>query len=200
MVAGAMPGSPFRALEKVVDGVLIALVAVGACFDNGNGTNSSPELVYFDQVSKEVAANFCIDQARLFIAGYSSGSWLSHLIGCARAEPAPGKVRGQVTATGEWPNPPPCTGPIASMLAHDMADDQNPFAAGMVARDHILKANQVRHRHCPLQLRRRHAGDRNVGWLRRGDAGMPALRGVSRLHARLSDDLVPDQRQHPASQ
>jgi hypothetical protein len=51
-----------------------------------------------------------------------------------------------VTATGEWPNPPPCTGPVASMLAHDMADTDNPFAAGMIARDHILQAN-----HCGTQ-------------------------------------------------
>ncbi len=138
---GGNAGQPFPGLEKVVDAVLIALVAVGSCFDNGNGTNSSPELVYFDQVSKEVAANFCIDQARVFIAGHSSGSWLSHLIGCARAGTGPGKVRGQVTSTGEWPNPPPCTGPVASMLAHDMADQDNPFAAGVVARNHILQAN-----------------------------------------------------------
>jgi hypothetical protein len=138
---GGNGGLVFPGLDKVVDAVLIELVAVGACFDNGNGTDSSPEIVYFDQASKEVAANFCIDQSRVFIAGFSSGSWLSHLIGCARAGTGPGKVRGQITASGEWPNPPPCTGPIASMLAHDMADDQNPFAAGMVARDHILKAN-----------------------------------------------------------
>jgi len=139
---GGNNGTPFPGLEKVVDAVLIALVAVGPCFDNGNGTNSSPELVYFDQVAKEVSSNFCIDQARVFIAGFSSGSWLSHLIGCARAGSGPGKVRGQVTATGEWPNPPPCTGPVASMLAHDMADTDNPFAAGMIARDHILQTNR----------------------------------------------------------
>ncbi len=138
---GGNAGQPFPGLEKVVDAVLVALVAVGSCFDNGNGTTNSPELVYFDQAAKEVSANFCIDQARVFVAGFSSGSWLSHLIGCARAGTGPGKVRGQITATGEWPNPPPCTGPIASMLAHDMADGANAFAAGMVARDHILKAN-----------------------------------------------------------
>jgi hypothetical protein len=138
---GGNAGQPFAGLENVVDGVLVALVAVGRCFDNGNGTDTSPEIVYFDQVIKEVSANFCIDQARVFIAGFSSGSWVSHLLGCARAGTGPGKLRGQITSSGEWPNPPPCTGPIASMLAHDMADNQNPFAAGIVARDHILKAN-----------------------------------------------------------
>ena len=138
---GGNGGLVFPGLDKVVDAVLVELVAVGSCFDNGNGTTNSPELVYFDEVSKEVAANFCVDQARSFIAGFSSGSWLSHLVGCARAGTGPGKIRGQITASGEWPNPPACTGPVAAMLAHNNPDDQNPFAAGMVARDHILKAN-----------------------------------------------------------
>jgi len=138
---GGNGGLVFPGLDKIVDAVLVELVAVGACFDNGNGTTNSPELVYFDEVSKEVAANFCVDQARSFIAGFSSGSWLSHLVGCARAGTGPGKIRGEITASGEWPNPPPCTGPVAAMLAHNNPDDQNPFPAGMVARDHILKAN-----------------------------------------------------------
>jgi hypothetical protein len=138
---GGNGGLVFPGLDKIVDAVLVELVAVGSCFDNGNGTTNSPELVYFDEVSKEVAANFCVDQARSFIAGFSSGSWLSHLVGCARAGTGPGKIRGEITASGEWPNPPPCTGPVAAMLAHNNPDDQNPFPAGMVARDHILKAN-----------------------------------------------------------
>jgi polyhydroxybutyrate depolymerase len=139
---GGNGGLVFPGLDKIVDAVLVELVAVGSCFDNGNGTTNSPELVYFDEVSKEVAANFCVDQARSFIAGFSSGSWLSHLVGCARAGTGAGKIRGEITASGEWPNPPPCTGPVAAMLAHNNPDDQNPFPAGMVARDHILQANK----------------------------------------------------------
>jgi hypothetical protein len=139
-------GTPFPGLESVTDAILVDMVAVGSCFDNGNGTTNAPELLYFDQILKETSANFCVDQARVFVAGFSSGSWLSHLIACARAGTGPGKVRAQVTATGEWPNPPACTGPVASLLAHDMNDTDNPFAAGMVARDHILQAN-----HCSTQ-------------------------------------------------
>jgi hypothetical protein len=139
---GGNGGLVFPGLDKVVDAVLVELVAVGNCFDNGNGTTNSPELVYFDEVSKEVSANFCVDQSRSFIAGFSSGSWLSHLVGCARAGTGAGKIRGEITASGEWPNPPPCTGPVAAMLAHNNPDDQNPFPAGMVARDHILQANK----------------------------------------------------------
>ena len=139
-------GTPFPGLEMVADGILVAMVAEGSCFDNGDGTPNSPELLYFDQILEEVSANFCVDQARVFVGGFSSGSWVSHLIGCARAGTGPGKVRAQVTATGEWPNPPPCTGPIASILAHDMNDPANPFSAGKVARDHILQTN-----HCNQQ-------------------------------------------------
>jgi hypothetical protein len=138
-------GTPFPGLEKIADAILVAMVASGSCFDNGNGTTNSPELLYFDKALSEIAASFCVDQSRVFVGGFSSGSWVSHLIGCGRAGMGPGKVRAQVTATGEWPNPPPCTGPIASLLAHDMNDPANPFGgngdSGMVARDHILAAN-----------------------------------------------------------
>jgi poly(3-hydroxybutyrate) depolymerase len=139
-------GTPFPGLETVADAILVAMVAEGSCFDNGNGTNSSPELVYFDQILKEVAADYCVDQARVFVGGFSSGAWVTHLIGCARAGSGPGTVRAQITATGEWPNPPPCTGPIAALMAHDMEDNNNPFSAGVVARDKILAEN-----HCGTQ-------------------------------------------------
>jgi polyhydroxybutyrate depolymerase len=135
-------GTPFPGLEKVADAILVAMVAAGSCFDNGNGTSSSSELVYFDQALKEVSAAFCVDQSRVFVGGFSSGAWVTHLIGCARAGSGPGKVRAQITATGEWPNPPACTGPAAALMAHDMNDTNNPFAAGVVARDHILQTNK----------------------------------------------------------
>jgi poly(3-hydroxybutyrate) depolymerase len=129
------------------DAILIALRAEssqnsgmpygGGCFDTGPGSTSLTEVPYFDQVLEDVANNYCIDMHRVFMSGYSSGSWLTHLLGCVRA----GVIRGQGNAAGGLPDVPECAGPIAAMLCHDMQDDQNVFAEGEKARDRILASN-----------------------------------------------------------
>src|SRR5262249_40212655 len=87
---------------------------------------------------KEVEANACVDKGKVFIAGFSSGSWLANQIGCLRA----GIVRGQGNCTGGLPGGlSTCTGPIAAMLAHDTTDTANAISGGIAARDCILKIN-----------------------------------------------------------
>jgi polyhydroxybutyrate depolymerase len=125
---------PFEAASKD-KAIVIALKSVGSCFDDQSPT--SFDFPYFDQVLAEVSANLCVDKARVFMAGFSSGSWLTNLLGCGRA----GVIRGQGNATGGLPAIPACTGPIAGMLAHDTTDDQNSFAGGQRARDRLLMVN-----------------------------------------------------------
>jgi polyhydroxybutyrate depolymerase len=116
--------------------ILVGLSPVGQCFKT-NGA-SSPENQFFDAVLKEVEASSCVDKGRVFVAGFSSGSWLSNQLGCLRA----GILRGQGNATGGLPGGmPTCAGPLAAMLAHDTTDTANVIAGGMAARDRILKIN-----------------------------------------------------------
>jgi poly(3-hydroxybutyrate) depolymerase len=111
----------------------------GGCFNTGPGSASLAEVPYFDQVLKDVSSNYCVDTARVFMVGYSSGSWLTNLLGCVRA----GVIRGQGNATGGLPVVPKmCAGPIAGMLAHDSGDTMNVIAGGMAARDRILAINK----------------------------------------------------------
>ena len=45
----------------------------GACFaDDGANT---PDLPYFDSVLAQIEANYCVDKAKVFMGGYSSGGW-----------------------------------------------------------------------------------------------------------------------------
>jgi polyhydroxybutyrate depolymerase len=142
---------PFH-METVTkgDAILVALRAAssatfpntgygGGCFDTGAyaPTVHLQEIPYFDQVLQDVSSVVCVDQARVFIVGYSSGSWLSNLIGCVRA----GVVRGQANATGGLPPIPACTGPIAGLLAHDTQDTMNLIDGGMAARDRLIQVN-----------------------------------------------------------
>jgi polyhydroxybutyrate depolymerase len=91
------------------------------CFNTESPT--TPEVPYFDETLKEVEAKFCIDTSRIFVAGFSSGSWLADTLGCVRA----GVIRGQGNAAGELQGGLTCTGPIAAMMVHDTTDDQNSY-------------------------------------------------------------------------
>jgi polyhydroxybutyrate depolymerase len=129
------------------DAILVALRAAasqatglrygGGCFDTGAYANSVhlQEVPYFDQVLKDVSSALCVDKARVFMAGHSSGSWLTNLIGCVRA----GVVRAQGNGPGGLPPIPMCTGPIAGMLAHDTTDTLNSIDGGMAARDRLVQ-------------------------------------------------------------
>lgn len=128
-------GTPFP-IEQASkdDAIVVALKSVGDCFEY---SPSGPDVKYFDDVLAEVSAKQCVDSGRVFMAGFSSGSWLTHTIGCVRA----GVVRGQGNASGNQVNLQNCAGPIAAMFAHDVNDDQNSFAGAEKARDRILAKN-----------------------------------------------------------
>jgi predicted esterase len=118
------------------DAILVGLSPVGQCFKT-NG-DASPDNPFFDAVLKEVEASSCIDTGKVFVAGFSSGSWLANQLGCLRA----GVLRGQGNCTGGLPGGmAKCAGPLAAMLAHDTTDTANVIAGGMAARDRILKIN-----------------------------------------------------------
>ena len=110
----------------------------GGCFATGPNDAQLTEAPYFDAVVTAIETNLCVDQAKLFIEGYSSGSWLANLLGCVRAK----TLRGQGNAAGGLPNVPAnCEGPIAAMLVHDDTDDQNVIGEGIKARDRIKAIN-----------------------------------------------------------
>ena len=54
------------------------------CFDDGAGTTSpdSAEYGYFDRLHKQIESDYCVDTDKQFYAGYSSGGWMAHQLGC----------------------------------------------------------------------------------------------------------------------
>jgi len=65
------------------------------CFQAGKqGTADSPDGPYFDQVLAEVEAKYCVDTARVYVAGWSSGAWLSNYLACARGDVITGTAAG----------------------------------------------------------------------------------------------------------
>ena len=111
------------------------------CFDSQSFPN--PEIPYVEQTVATVEAAFCIDKSRLFIEGFSSGSWLSYLMGCVDGGPG-GLFKAQGNASGEdqgWNGMKDqftCKGPTPWMAGHNNPDPNNGYPGG---RDHEILMN-----------------------------------------------------------
>lgn len=93
----------------------------GCYLDDGIG---NPEVVFMDAWWDEFINNYCVDMERVFITGFSSGSWESQTIGCG----FPGIIRGMGSASGGLrERRPECAGPVATIKAADASDTNNPI-------------------------------------------------------------------------
>ena len=118
------------------DAILIGMNgAIGNCFNHDAA--DSPDLPYFDAILARVEADFCVDPSRIYVAGFSSGSWLANEIGCARAD----ILRAQGSSAGGMPPAPACKGPIPAMFAADTDDNKNPPATVQMAVDRVVSVN-----------------------------------------------------------
>lgn len=127
--------SPFKMDAVSKDqAIIVALKSSGSCFIY----EMKVEGPYFDEVLKQVSNESCVDTNRVFVAGFSSGSWLTNMLGCARSN----VIRAQGNASGALPGGlPNCQGPIPAFMVHDEKDKENTIEGGEKARDRILKIN-----------------------------------------------------------
>jgi predicted esterase len=111
------------------------------CFDDM--ASDSVEYPYFEVLHKAIEDAYCVDKERQFYAGYSSGGWMGHQLGCA----FPDVLRAQATVTGGLPPSiascqKKCVDhPIAAFFIHDYNDRSNVFAGSVAARDRLMAEN-----------------------------------------------------------
>jgi predicted peptidase len=116
------------------------------CFDDGAyaTTAGSLEYPYFDALHKQIEAAYCVDTNRQFYAGYSSGGWMAHELGCQ----FPDVLRVQGSVTGGLPNviangTQTCKDhPIAAFFIHDFNDQSNPYSGSVAALNRLLMLNK----------------------------------------------------------
>ncbi|HEY0705450.1 MAG TPA: hypothetical protein VGG33_01560, partial [Polyangia bacterium] len=102
--------------------VHVFLLAIGGCFSTSKA--NSPDVPYFDVALAEIESQFCVDKAKIFVSGYSSGAWLSNLLACQRAD----VIRGIGTAAGGLLiDRGTCRGPVAAIMTGDTGDTANPI-------------------------------------------------------------------------
>jgi polyhydroxybutyrate depolymerase len=135
-------GSSFTTGHFLTDVLYVQLLSVTGCFQAGHeGTADSPDGPYFDMALAEVEAKYCVDRAKVFVAGTSSGAWLSNYLACARGN----RVRGAAADSGGLHHDHgTCTGGAAMM---EMPGDSTVVNVGGFdigagqARDIFIKLN-----------------------------------------------------------
>jgi poly(3-hydroxybutyrate) depolymerase len=119
------------------------------CYDNTVG-KQSVEWEAMGLVASQVQKDFCVDENRLFVSGYSSGAWVSNMFGCYFAGKDPNRqfgpdvsVRGQASVTGGPVLPDvSCSGKVAALWIHDSDDHENIIGGNsMTSLPRVLAAN-----------------------------------------------------------
>lgn len=119
--------------ESKGDAIIVRGRATGNCWDT---SNNGPDVAFFDAMVPAIDAAYCADDARRFVAGYSSGSFMTHLLACARGA----ELRGVASIAGGQTGSN-CTGKVAALLIHDADDPTVNISASIGARDQYLAAN-----------------------------------------------------------
>ena len=119
--------------ESGADALIVRGRAVGDCWDS---SPDGPDVAFFDSMVSATEASYCADQERRFAAGYSSGSFMTHLLACVRGAELRGvaSIAGGQTGAG-------CSGNVAALLIHDDDDGTVDISASIGARDQYLAAN-----------------------------------------------------------
>ena len=104
------------------------------CYDNRDGP-SSQEWEAFQLIHEFVDARYCIDEDRIYVAGYSTGGWLSNMWGCYFAGDGEKPWNGVVPAdsagsAGSGGSPSSATDAGMSTGGMPVSDASTPAGAG----------------------------------------------------------------------
>jgi poly(3-hydroxybutyrate) depolymerase len=133
-------------LEDVADGG-----AVFAYLDSASSTwalGQSLDLRHVDALVQQVAEGYCVDQDRIFAAGFSAGAVFTHWVGCVRSETF--RALAVTAGTDVRFDTACCTGTMSAILVHGMADTSITYAQGQAARTRLLATDRCSPTPVPL--------------------------------------------------
>jgi polyhydroxybutyrate depolymerase len=109
--------------------------------------DSDDDLAFLDAMIAELGDGLCLDRARVFVAGFSSGGYFANTVGCRRGD----RIRAVVSAAGgDRDFNDQCRGNLAVQIVIGAQDGVVPYggAPGVTnldhahrARDHFIAAN-----------------------------------------------------------
>lgn len=95
------------------------------------------DLRFFDAMLEELSNEWCIDRARVFASGFSSGGNFAQQLGCLRSE----ALRAFATVAGPGPFTTKCGGKVGIWMTHDTDDDALPVSGARGSRDFWAEHN-----------------------------------------------------------
>jgi polyhydroxybutyrate depolymerase len=125
---------PFFGLESEAKGSTIFVAPQNA--------SGSTDLAFVDAMLAQFKSQLCIDENRVFAAGFSMGAMMTITIGCNRSD----VFRGIAPMSGQIQGSCPSGNHIAYWASHGTNDPTIPIAQGQASRDEFAKRN-----HCGTQ-------------------------------------------------
>jgi len=95
------------------------------------------DLDFFDAMLEKLEAEACVNPARIFVTGHSSGGYFANTLGCRRGE----VLRAIAPVAGGVRDFKDCKGKLAVWMAHGTQDSQVNVSQGQAARAHWLDSN-----------------------------------------------------------
>jgi len=106
--------------------------------NNGWANSGGQDLVFVDDMIRQIEAGLCVDTTQLFASGFSYGAGMSYAIACARASVFRGVV---VYSVGMLSGCEGGTQPIAYFGIHGLRDGTLPISGGRSMRDRFVRNN-----------------------------------------------------------
>jgi polyhydroxybutyrate depolymerase len=133
----------YYGLESLSQGSAIFVSPEG--IDAGWANTGGRDVAFAKAMVSKFKADYCIDEGRVFSAGFSYGAIMSNTVGCAMGDVfraiAPMAGSGPRTFGGSQ-----CTGQVAAWLYHGTSDGTVSFNSGVGSRDHWIATN-----HCDTE-------------------------------------------------
>jgi polyhydroxybutyrate depolymerase len=135
-------GALFRSARY---GNLLSTMAEGAilvhpdALGEPSAWNEPADLPFFDALLAALDAALCVDRARVFATGHSSGGFFANALGCQRGDRL--RAIAPVSAGGPFERGSGCVEDVAVWLAHADNDPTVDFENGVASRDRWLEAN-----------------------------------------------------------
>jgi polyhydroxybutyrate depolymerase len=96
-----------------------------------------PSVEFFDTLYPRVLSSYCVDTARVFAVGHSSGAYFADILACRYGD----RLRGVGDVAGALQETA-CSGePVAGIFIHGVRDTVVPNAGGRAVRDQFIALN-----------------------------------------------------------
>jgi poly(3-hydroxybutyrate) depolymerase len=98
----------------------------------------APSLQFFEALFPRLLDEYCIDTARVFAVGHSSGGYFANIVACRHGE----DLRGVALVAGAAEEQVACGAPVAALIIHGVRDRVVPVSRGWSEREHYLARNR----------------------------------------------------------